>query len=136
MKLIFTALLCLLLPVGTLIAQDVINEIPTAYSNGTDIVVQWRTVSERSVARFEIERASGTDGNFLLVGSKIALRQDNSAYEFVDRQVFKNAGGIYQYKVVVVMDDGKRLPTPFVTTVSHLSSTARRTWGSIKAMFR
>ena len=136
MKLLFTAILSLLVPLGTLFAQDVISEIPTAYSNGTDIVVQWRTVSESGVARFEIERASGTEGNFMLVGTKIALRENNSAYEFVDRQVFKNAGGIYQYKVVVVMDDGKRLPTPFVTTVSHLSSTARRTWGSIKAMFR
>lgn len=136
MKRALTAVLTLLFPVGITLAQDVINEIPTAYSNGTDIVVQWRSVSERGVARFEIERASGTDGNFMLVGAKDALREDNSAYEFVDRQVFKYAGGIYQYKVVVVMDDGKRLPTPFVTTVSHLSSTARRTWGSIKAMFR
>ena len=136
MKRAFTVVLSLLLPLGISLAQEVINEIPTAYSNGTDIVVQWRTVSEASVARFEIERASGTEGNFLLVGAVAARHVDNSSYEFVDRQVFKYAGGIYQYKVIVIMDDGKRLGTPFVTTVSHLSSTARRTWGSIKAMFR
>lgn len=138
MKRAFTAVLNLLLPLGIVLAQDnaVIREVPTAYSNGTEVVLQWRTVGEGGVARFEIERASGGDGNFLIVGTVAARHVDNSSYEFVDRQVFKTAGGFYQYKVCVVMGDGTRLVPEKSTVVSHLSSTARRTWGSIKAMFR
>jgi hypothetical protein len=60
---------------------------------------------------------------------------NNSTYEFVDKQVFKATSGVYQYKIRIV--DGTTPPNETeVVTVSHLSSAYKRTWGSIKAMFR
>jgi hypothetical protein len=129
-------LLVLLVPLGIALGVDVIRDLPTAYSNGTDIIVDWRTVQESGVARFEILRRVGTEGEFLPVGLVNARRADNSTYEFIDRQVFKSSGGIYQYQVQVILESGQRLPPTPAVTVSHLSSAARRTWGSIKAMFR
>jgi len=128
--------LILLVPLGIALGIDVIRDLPTAYSNGTDIVLSWRTVQESSVARFDILRRAGTEGEFLRVGMMSARRADNSSYEYIDRQVFKSTGGIYQYQVQAILDSGQPLPPTPAVTVSHLSSAARRTWGSIKAMFR
>jgi hypothetical protein len=135
MNRLFRLILTVLLPIGVLLGFEVIRDLPTAYSNGADIVLSWRTVDESGVARFEILRRTGTEGEFLPVGVVTPLRVNNSSYEYIDRQVFKIAGGIYQYKIRVVMDSNTSTETPPVT-VSHLSSAARRTWGSIKAMFR
>jgi hypothetical protein len=42
---------------------------------------------------------------------------------------------IYQYRVMMVYTDGSRVPTSALT-VSHTVSGVRRTWGSIKSLFR
>ena len=136
MKQISRTVLALLFGVGIALGVDVIRDLPTAYSNGSDIVLSWRTVQESGVVRFEILRRTGTEGNFLPIGFVSARRVDNSSYEFIDRQVFKAAGGIYQYQIQVVLEGEQKLPPTPAVTVSHLSSAAQRTWGSIKAMFR
>ena len=136
MKRPLTLALALALPLAIAFGIEVIRDLPTAYSNGSDIVLSWRTLEESGVASFEILRRAGTEGEFVSVGLTPARRASNSSYEFVDRQVFKASGGIYQYQIQVVMDSGQKLPPTPAVTVSHLSSAARRTWGSIKAMFR
>ena len=71
----------------------------------------------------------------MIVGSVDQLKGNNSSYEFVDKSAFKVTGGLYQYKVRVI---NGQVPAPEtdIVTVSHLTSAAKRTWGSIKAMFR
>jgi len=119
---------------SSVIISAVIKDTPTAYSNGSDIIVRWNTLDESGVQRFEVHRRSGTDGPFLQIGQQ-RPRGNNSAYEYVDKQVFKAANGVYQYKIRII--DGSNPPNETdVVTVSHLSSAYKRTWGSIKAMFR
>ena len=113
----------------------VIKDRPTALSNGSDIVLRWATVDESGLQRFEIVRRSGTVGDFVLVASIEQLKGNNSTYEYIDKSVFKVNGGIYQYKIRVVTGQNPA-PETEIITVSHLSSAAKRTWGSIKAMFR
>jgi hypothetical protein len=113
----------------------IIKDRPVAYSNGSDIVVRWSTIEESGVQRFDILRRAGTTGDFLVVSTVNQLKGNNSTYEYVDKSVFKNTSGIYQYKIRVINGQDPPPETDLVT-VSHVSSAAKRTWGSIKAMFR
>jgi hypothetical protein len=113
----------------------VIKDKPVAYSNGSDIVVRWSTVDETGVQRFDILRRAGTTGDFSLIASVGQLKGNNSTYEYVDKSVFKISSGIYQYKIRIINGQNPAPETDPVT-VSHVSSAAKRTWGSIKAMFR
>lgn len=113
----------------------VIRDKPVAYSNGSDIVVRWSTIDETGVLRFDVLRRAGTIGDFSVVASVDQLKGNNSTYEYVDKSVFKISSGIYQYKIRIINGQNPAPETDPVT-VSHVSSTAKRTWGSIKAMFR
>jgi hypothetical protein len=124
----------LLIVTSVVVVSGVLRDRPTAVSNGSDIVLRWSTLDESGVERFDILRRAGTEGAFLLIGSE-RPKGNNSAYEYVDQQVFKSAAGIYQYKIRIV-DGSPQPPESDVITVSHLSSAYKRTWGSIKAMFR
>ena len=123
-----------LLVVAT-VSAIVIKDRPTAQSNGTDISIRWNTSDESGVVRFDVMRRPGTAGDFSLVGSVEQLKGNNSSYEFVDKSAFKSTGGLYQYKVRII---NGQIPAPEteIVPVAHLTSTAKSTWGSIKAMFR
>lgn len=128
------SLLALVLVAGTLFAI-VIKDRPTAQSNGSDVVLRWTTVDETGVQRFEVMRRSGWSGDFMIIGTIDQLKGDNSSYEFTDKSAFKASGGLYQYKVRIVNGQNPA-PETEIVSVSHVSSAAKRTWGSIKAMFR
>ncbi len=113
----------------------IIKDKPVAYSSGGDIVVRWTTVDESGVIKFDVLRRAGTSGDFTVIGSVDQLKGNNSTYEFVDQSVFKISSGIYQYKIRIINGENPP-PETDVVTVSHVSSAAKRTWGSIKAMFR
>ncbi len=112
----------------------VIKDRPTASSNGSDIVIRWNTESEAGVQHFVVVRRAGTEGDFIPV-TTITPRGDRSSYEYVDRSVFKATATVFQYRIRV-LNGQTPAPETEIVTVSHVSSTARRTWGSIKAMFR
>jgi len=116
-----------------LIAGQVIVEGPTASNAGDNIIIRWKTGDESGVSEFQIWR-SGGQGSFMQVGT-VSPKGNNSSYEFEDRSVFKTESSVYNYRIAVVFNDNTRSLSSTIT-VSHLSSTARRTWGSIKAMFR
>lgn len=113
---------------------SIIKDRPTALSNGSDIYVRWATEDESVVQKFAIVRRAGTTGDFMEI-SDVPPKGDFSSYEYVDRSVFRTTGGIFQYRIRVYTGATSFAETEIVT-VSHVSSTARRTWGSIKAMFR
>jgi len=105
-----------------------------ATSDGVDVTVRFLTEDESAVAIFEIERRGGTDGEFVSIGH--LEPKGPSLYEYVDHSAFMKAGAIYQYRVKVSFSNGQ---APYYTnplTISHTVSGVRRTWGSIKAMFR
>lgn len=121
--------------VFTTVYADVIKDKPVAYSNGSDIVVRWSTVDESGVQRFDVMRCAGPTGDFLLIASIDQLKGNNSTYEYIDKSVFKVSSGIYRYQIRVIFAQGSAQESA-VTTVYLETSAAKRTWGSIKAMFR
>ncbi len=108
---------------------------PQARSDGNAIVISWSMIDESDVQYYEVLRRYGVDGDFTVVSPQIQKKGNNSTYEYRDLSVFKTEDGFYSYKVRIVTGAYPAPETP-VASVSHLSSTPKRTWGSIKAMFR
>jgi hypothetical protein len=114
---------------------DVIKENSfQASSNGVNVTIHWITDQEPSVSHFEIQRRSGTDGVFSTIGS--IDPKGPSLYEFVDNTAFHKVTTLYQYRIVVFFNNGGAPVVSSAISVSHTVSGVRRTWGSIKAMFR
>ena len=106
-------------------------------SDGSNVYVQWGTSAESAVRTFSVERRASTSGDFMEIGV-LPARGGNSDYEYIDRSAFKTdspTATLYQYRVKVVDYDGTVTYSKAVT-VSHNVSSVKRTWGSLKAMFR
>ncbi len=129
----YGVLLAALVGLYQIIAAAVLPE-PEAHSIGGAIAVRWATQDETGLQRFDVLRRAGRQGDFIVIGT-VMPKGVPSDYEYLDRSVFKTEDGVYEYKIRLVYDQGPSQDTK-VAEVSFLSSTARRTWGSIKAMFR
>ena len=133
-RVILSLLLAAFLCVAPAIADVIRPGTLQVTSDGVDVTVRWVTEEEAGVAIFEIERRGGTEGEFAPIGHLDP--KGPSVYEFVDHSAFMKTGSIYQYRIKVSFSNGQ---APYYTnplTISHAVSGVRRTWGSIKAMFR
>lgn len=146
MKFIFQAIflpLIILSIVATtlLIAGNVIRDNSlSAASFGNAIVVKWSTVDETGVQTFEVWRSSQprTSPNSTLQFVRVKempAKGYSSSYEYTDNEAFKTSGGFYTYKIRIIYVQGPPSESQEVS-VSGPTSAAKRTWGSIKAMFR
>jgi len=106
----------------------------SARSDGTVIYVRWMSEDETGVVRFEVERKAGLDGLFFVI-SEIQPKGNNSVYEYVDDSAFRMTEALYKYRIKVVYSNGSSVYSPEIV-VRHDVNPVRRTWGSIKAMFR
>jgi len=107
----------------------------SASSDGNSITLRWLSEDETAVARFIVERKAGFNGVFMPI-IEISPRGSNSAYEYVDDTAFRVTESIYKYQVKVMFSNGAAPLFYGPITVSHKTSDVRKTWGSIKAMFR
>jgi hypothetical protein len=86
-----------------------------------------------------IERKAGGSGAFVpLVSQRIPAKGNNQEYKYEDQTAFKTTSStFYQYRLTPVNDAGQAVGSPYYVSIDHNSvSSVRRTWGSIKAMFR
>lgn len=132
---IFTLVTLLVISAAISFSSPLRDGSLSAISNGTNITVRWLSEDEAGVLRYEIERKSGVNGQFILV-APVTLRGNNSAYEFIDDSAFRVVESIYQYQLKVIFGNGSPPVYYGPITVIHDVSSVRRTWGSIKAMFR
>ncbi|MBS4029049.1 MAG: hypothetical protein KGZ58_10495 [Ignavibacteriales bacterium] len=104
-------------------------------SDGSQIVLRWITEDETNVTSFEVERRTNTNGNFGYIAA-VTPHHTPSQYEFIDYSALKSSGEtVYQYRIKINFATGEPAYSK-VITVSHFVSGVRKTWGSIKAMFR
>jgi hypothetical protein len=132
-----TLLILVLLIVSTLVAVGgpIQDRSFSARSDGSYITLQWVSQDEAGVLRYELERRAGTNGQFVTI-EQVAPRGNNIAYAYVDQTPFmRTTESIYYYRINVVYANGSSVYYGPIT-VSHSVSSVRRTWGSIKAMFR
>ena len=122
----------------TLASAQIIDTDPSALwakSNGIDVTVHWSTIDETNVDHFEVLRSSGSIENFVSVGT---VQKGHSPYDFVDYSALMRTTTVYQYQVVAYSTSGNLHPlqTSPIVSVTHTVSGVRRTWGSIKSLFR
>lgn len=102
-------------------------------SEGDNIKLEWQTSSESNLQNFVIERKT-PQSTFIEVGS-VSPKGGSSVYSYVDQNTYKTNDVIFIYRLKLVDNDGS-VSYSYETTVSHSVSSVKRTWGSIKAMFR
>ena len=131
--LMLTAVVCTQSFAAVIIKDNSVAATPTSLG----IKVVWMTVSETNVSSFEVWRAAIISGNIQEFTRVTSVDPHGSGieYEWTDTAPFKTSSNFFAYKVRVVFFDGS-ISESVIVKSSPLSSTAKRTWGSIKAMFR
>ncbi len=132
----------LFLSCTTLFAAEISLDYLTAKSDGKTITIEWKSSTERSITRYEVERAS-TDLQYRYIAT-IDARGGQSSYRYTDEDAFMKQTGEtpsvaqltkYSYRLKYVGSDNTINYSNSVS-VAHNVSSVRRTWGMIKEIFR
>lgn len=101
------------------------------------VTLLWKTLSETDLKAFEIERSLDRI-TYKKIGSVKAQGGPSSPqeYKFEDKSVFKSSERTFYYRLKLVNSDDTFTYLPQEVAVTPSVSSARQTWGSIKAMFR
>lgn len=133
-------LISLFFSIAIVFAIDIYIEKFTASSNGKDIVIEFKTINERNIILFEIER-SVNNGSFKKITS-ILPKGYPYTYKYTDQEAFlknveedKITSSTYSYRLKILFNDNSYLYSNAVS-VSHKVNGIYRTWGMIKEMFR
>ena len=118
-----------------IVSAGVIKGQPSARSDGSSITIHWDSDDETGVVGYEIARKAGWDGQYVVLMPLYKQKGSNQPYDFVDETAFRTSGTFYKYRITAIYSSGAR-SDPYEIGVSHTVSSVRRTWGSIKAMFR
>ena len=99
----------------------------------------WTTNSqETSQQEFLILRKSGNDNNFNYLTTVPTNLSSPGHYQYVDNSIYKTTDQFYAYKVVLVDKNNTNyyISSEQASVIIGNISGVKRTWGSIKAMFR
>jgi hypothetical protein len=131
-----TRLLISFLIVSTTILIGGVNLLKiTGHSQNGNVVIEWQTISETNLDRFVVEKKAYNNGTFVELGT--VLPNSSRTYEYVDQSVFKTSDQLYIYRVKIVDTDGTvSYSGEIAVPHSNVSGVVKRTWGSIKALFR
>jgi len=104
-----------------------------ARSDGEDVRLEWKTGEENNLQKFVIERK--TPQSIFTEIAFVNPKGSNSLYSFIDKNAYKSTDLLFNYRLKIV-DNSNQASYSHEVTVSHSVSGVKRTWGSIKAMFR
>lgn len=104
-----------------------------ARSEGEDVRLEWKTGEELNLDKFVIERKT-PQSSFVDIAT-IDPKGSNSYYSYLDKNAYKSNDLLFNYRLKIV-DNNSIISYSSEVTVSHNVSGVKRTWGSIKAMFR
>ncbi len=102
-------------------------------SEGEDIRLEWKTGEEVNLKHFVIERKT-PQSSYAEIAT-INPQGSNSYYSYLDKSAYKVTDLVFIYRLKILENSGQSSYSNEVT-VSHNVSGVKRTWGSIKAMFR
>ncbi|HEX2963831.1 MAG TPA: hypothetical protein VHO43_18680 [Ignavibacteriales bacterium] len=118
---------------GTLIAGAYIFEF-SVKNDGENIKVEWKTTLESNLLYFAIERKAGNSTDFHEI-ARVYPKGSNSYYSYTDQSAYKPTDSFYSYRLAIY-ENGGTVNHIDPQGISHSVSGVKRTWGSIKAMFR
>jgi hypothetical protein len=131
-KKLFQILLVLSI-IGTSLAGAFI-EYFHATAQGENVKLEWKTGEEINLQNFVIERKTQSSSYVDL--ATIIPKGSNSFYSYIDESVYKSSDYVFTYRLRIVDNDQKVSYYDHEASVSPNISGVKRTWGSIKAMFR
>jgi outer membrane lipopolysaccharide assembly protein LptE/RlpB len=102
-------------------------------SEDEDIRLEWKTREEVDLQNFRVERK--TPQSSYVEIAIIEPKGSNSYYTYLDQSAYKSQNMMFIYRLKIVDNNGQVSYSNEVS-VSHSVSGVKRTWGSIKAMFR
>lgn len=105
----------------------------TARSSGDNVIVMWQTLQESNLKHFVVQRKA-KDGPFFEVG--VVVPEKDQYYEFTDETAYKTSGTLYKYRIAIVDNNGLVTHSNEVPVLHDNISSVKKTWGSIKALFR
>ena len=105
-----------------------------ARSESDNVRLEWQTSEETNLQKFVIERKT-PQSSFTEIAS-VSSKGNNSNYIFTDQNAYKTNDMVFVYRLKIVDNNDQVTYSADVTVTHSISSVAKRTWGSIKAMFR
>lgn len=102
-------------------------------SESDKVILEWKSREEIALKEFIVERKS-VSSEYIPIGT-VQPKGNNSFYTFVDETAFKSLGSVYYYRLKIVDFNGSVSYSNEIS-ILHSVSSVKRTWGSIKAMFR
>lgn len=132
---IFPIIISVALLSGTIFGGSILKNF-TGYPFDNGIMLEWDSGVEVNLSEYQIER-SAPGGTYTYIG-KVNPLGSESHYSYYDQTVFaKIASRTYNYRIKIIdADADKTFSYSSVISVSPTLSSARETWGSIKALFR
>lgn len=104
-----------------------------ARSENEDIRLEWRSSEESNLLKYVIERRT-PQSTFVEIQS-VEPKGSGQVYVYYDKNAYKSNDLLFIYRLKIV-DKNNVSTTLAEASVSHNVSGVKRTWGSIKAMFR
>jgi len=122
-----------ILSLVTLVFAGATLEFFRGKSENDKVFLEWKSREESAVKEYVIERKS-LNSDYIPLAT-IQPKGNNSYYTFIDETAFKSLGSIYYYRLKIVDYNGSVSYSNEIS-IFHSVSSVKRTWGSIKAMFR
>jgi fibronectin type 3 domain-containing protein len=127
-------LLILMVIVSTLLTAQTSTPQITGVSTQSDgtVLINWVVGSENGINYYEIYRGTDLNGTFSRIGNA-----PKGTFYFIDKNdLFKTDSRYFCYKVTAVGSSSSQTSNVLGVLYNSTSSAPKRTWGSIKAMFR
>lgn len=102
------------------------------------VTLKWTAQNETNLRGYEVQRSmDGEDMDFKKIDFVEASdeEKDKKEYSYEDKSVFKSSSRTFHYRLKIVDSDEQHSYSKAISVTPTVSS-ARHTWGSIKAMFR
>ncbi len=138
MKFKLSILLFSLLLIASAIAGAYVYDFTVSRYNG-DIKIEWKTQAEENVEYFALQRKTNETNDWVTIYTT-KPHGSNSAYFYLDTEIYKTSDTQFIYRLAIAgkNSDGSTSLTYLdgPAPVSPNISVVKRTWGSIKALFR
>jgi len=119
--------------VSHLIFASALISMLQARSDGENVILEWQTTTEKNLKEFVVQRK--TPNSQYMDLATVKPKGDNSFYSYKDQSAYKVNDTFYIYRLKIVDNDNSVSFSAEVSVV-HQVSSVKRTWGSIKALFR
>lgn len=109
-----------------------------AKSSGDRIILEWKSLSEVGLVKYVIERKKENQAEFESI-KEFTPTGDGSVYQFSDMGVYKTSNERVYYRLKMQSrhpQTGDINEVVMESSTTFQSTAVRKTWGSIKAMFK